>query len=112
LEESTTIQYVLDLDLRSFPPRLRDVEDTANKLLAERDTPPVGRHWASNFIKPQPEFKTRRFRIYDYIIAKYGIVESGVANRPSDRSSSNRRPTIGKSHQTDRPELPVGLGGF
>ena len=44
LEEQTIIQYVLDLDSRSFPPRLSDVEDIANKLLADRDAPPVGKH--------------------------------------------------------------------
>ncbi|RKK48720.1 hypothetical protein BFJ67_g7192, partial [Fusarium oxysporum f. sp. cepae] len=100
LEESTIIQYVLDLDSRSFPPRLRDVEDMANKLLADRDAPPVGKRWASNFVKRQPELKTRRFRRYDYkrakcedpevirgwfrlvrnIITKYGIVESDIYN--------------------------------
>ncbi|RKK17113.1 hypothetical protein BFJ66_g18036, partial [Fusarium oxysporum f. sp. cepae] len=98
--ESTIIQYVLDLDSRSFPPRLRDVEDMANKLLADRDAPPVGKRWASNFVKRQPELKTRRFRRYDYkrakcedpevirgwfrlvrnIITKYGIVESDIYN--------------------------------
>lgn len=30
LEETTIVQYVLDLDSRAFPPRLRDVEDMAN----------------------------------------------------------------------------------
>src|SRR5688572_4255655 len=43
LEESTIVQYVLDLDARAFPPRLRDVEDMANKLLADRDASPVGK---------------------------------------------------------------------
>ena len=42
LEESTIIQYILDLDSRSFPPRLRKVEEMANQLLANRDAPPVG----------------------------------------------------------------------
>lgn len=42
LEESTIIQYVLNLDARLFPPRLCGVEDIANRLLADRDASPVG----------------------------------------------------------------------
>ena len=55
LEESTIIKYVLDLDARSFPPRLYEVEDIANRLLAERDALKVGKRWAVNFIKRQLE---------------------------------------------------------
>jgi hypothetical protein len=35
-EESAIIQYILDLDLRTFLPRLSEVEDMANLLLATR----------------------------------------------------------------------------
>jgi hypothetical protein len=100
LEESTIVQHVLDLDARSFPPRLRGVEDMANRLLADRDAPPVGSRWASNFIKRHTELKTRFNRKYDYqraqcedptvimgwfqlvrnMIAKYGIEESDIYN--------------------------------
>jgi len=100
LEESTIIEYILDLDARSFPPRICGVEDMANLLLAERDAPPVGTRWASNFIKRQPKLKTRFLRKYDYqraqcedpaliwgwfqlvrnTIAKYGIEESDMYN--------------------------------
>jgi hypothetical protein len=66
LEEKTIVQYVLDLDSRSFPPRLCEVEDMANRLLGERDAPKVGKRWAANFIKRQPELQTRFFRRYDY----------------------------------------------
>ena len=66
LEEFTIIQYVLDLDARSFPPRLRGVEDMANRLLADRDAPPVGPRWASKFVKRHQELKTRFTRRYDY----------------------------------------------
>ncbi|KAJ0126560.1 Uncharacterized protein HZ326_30333 [Fusarium oxysporum f. sp. albedinis] len=72
----------------------------ANKLLADRDAPPVGKRWASNFVKRQPDLKTRRFRRYDYrrakcedpevirgwfvlvknTIAKYGIQVSDIYN--------------------------------
>jgi hypothetical protein len=46
------------------------VEDIANSLCANRDIPPVGKRWAYNFIKRQPELKTRQFRRYDYQRAK------------------------------------------
>jgi len=43
----------------------------ANRLLRERDAPPVGVRWAYNFIKRQPELRTRFTRKYDYQRAKY-----------------------------------------
>jgi len=69
-EEETIIQYILNPYTRSFPPRLRDVKGMANKLFADHDAPPVSKRWVSNFVKPQPELKTRRFRRYYYKIAK------------------------------------------
>jgi hypothetical protein len=42
----------------------------ANRLLADRDASPVGKRWASNFVKRQPELKTRFQRRYDYQRAK------------------------------------------
>lgn len=66
LEESSIVQYIIDLDSRSFPPRLVQVEDMANRLLADRDAPRVGKHWASNFVKRQLDLRTRRFRRLDY----------------------------------------------
>jgi hypothetical protein len=42
----------------------------ADKLLADRDAPPAGKRRASDFVKQQPELKTRRFRKYGYKIAK------------------------------------------
>ncbi|RKL07269.1 hypothetical protein BFJ70_g16936 [Fusarium oxysporum] len=42
----------------------------ANRLLADRDAPPVGKRWASNFVKRHKELKTRYFRTYDYQRAK------------------------------------------
>ena len=41
-EEEAIVQYILELYTRSFPPRLRDVEDMANQLLRVRDVSPVG----------------------------------------------------------------------
>ncbi|KAJ3550687.1 hypothetical protein NPX13_g11465 [Xylaria arbuscula] len=60
------LQYILDLDARAFPPRLAGVEDMANRLLRDRDAPPVAKRWASNFVKRQPELRTRFDRKYDY----------------------------------------------
>ncbi len=70
LEECTIIQYITELCTRIFPPRLRFMEDMANRLLRERDAPPVGKLWAHNFVKRQPELQTRFSRKYDYQRAK------------------------------------------
>jgi hypothetical protein len=100
LEEQIIVQYILDLDSRGFPPRHRGVEEMANRLLADRDASPVGKRWAINFVKRQPELKTRLFRRYDYqrarcedptiirnwfrlvqnTIAKYGIRSDDIYN--------------------------------
>ncbi len=42
-EEEAIVQYILKLVSRSFPPRLRSVEDMANQLLRVHDAPPVGK---------------------------------------------------------------------
>ncbi|CCF45783.1 transposase, partial [Colletotrichum higginsianum] len=100
LEEEKLVKYILDLDARSFPPRISGVEEMANHLLADRGARPVGKRWASNFIKRQPQLRTRFFRKYDYkraqcedpqaicswfalvknTIVKYGIQESDIYN--------------------------------
>jgi hypothetical protein len=81
-------------------PRLCGVEDMANRLLTEREMPPIGPRLASNFIKRQPEFRTPLVRRYDYqrakfedpiainewislvedIVAKYGIRSDDIYN--------------------------------
>ena len=100
LEESVLIQYILDLAVKGFPPRVSIVGDMANRLLATRDAPRVGTRWASSFINRRPELRTRFQRKYDYqrakcedpviirgwfelvrnTIAKYGIAESDIYN--------------------------------
>jgi hypothetical protein len=70
LEEQIIVQFVLDLDLRGFPPRRDFVEKMANSLLADRNASPVGTRWVYNFIQRQPQLKIRRFRRYDYKRAK------------------------------------------
>ncbi|KAF5255628.1 hypothetical protein FOXYS1_13950, partial [Fusarium oxysporum] len=93
-------QFILNLDSRGFPPRLRCVEEMANRLLADREMPPVGKRWASNFVKRHKDLKTHFFRKYDYqrakcedpiiirnwfrlianVIAKYGIRPNEIYN--------------------------------
>ncbi|KAH7464010.1 hypothetical protein FOMA001_g17859 [Fusarium oxysporum f. sp. matthiolae] len=70
LEEQIIVQFLLDLDSRGFPSRHRDVEEMANRLLADRDASLVGKCWDINFIKRQPELKTCFQRRYDYQRAK------------------------------------------
>ena len=43
LEENTIIQYIIKLCTRVFYPRLYYVEDIANRLLRERDAPPISK---------------------------------------------------------------------
>ena len=70
LEEEAIVQYIIELCARSFPPRLRGVEDMANQLLRARAASDVGKIWASNFTRRQPELRTRFSRKYDYQRAK------------------------------------------
>ncbi|KAJ0143395.1 hypothetical protein HZ326_13824 [Fusarium oxysporum f. sp. albedinis] len=51
LEEQAIIRFILDLDSRGSPPGLRGIEEMANRLLADRDASPIGKRWASNFVK-------------------------------------------------------------
>jgi hypothetical protein len=100
LEEETVLQYALNQDSQGFPCQLSIIEDIANRLLADRNAPPVGKHWANNFINRQPELKSRYNRRYDYqralcedpttirnwfklvenTIAKYGIRSDDIWN--------------------------------
>src|SRR6478735_2441647 len=70
LEEQTIVQFLLDLDLRGFPSRLSYVEEIANSLLATRNAPGIGKRWAYNFVKRQPDLKTHFFRRYNHQRAK------------------------------------------
>ena len=42
-KENAIVQYIVELITRSFPPRLRGVEDIANQLLRVHDAPPIGK---------------------------------------------------------------------
>jgi DDE superfamily endonuclease/helix-turn-helix, Psq domain len=100
LEERTIIQRVLKLESQGFPVRISGVEDMANLLRRERDASPVGKNWAENFIRRQPELQTQKTRSYDNqralcedpekiqdwfrlvanFIAKYGICVEDIYN--------------------------------
>ena len=100
LEEETIVRKVLELDSQAFPPRIRGVEDMANRLRHAREKSPVGKNWTANFIKRQPALRTRFSRRYDYqralcedpeviqgwfdlvrnFMAKHGIVVEDIYN--------------------------------
>ncbi|KAK7928524.1 hypothetical protein PG985_005522 [Apiospora marii] len=99
-EDDAIIRYIIELNARSFPPRLSGVEDMANRLLSLRDGRRVGMNWASNFVRRQPNLRTRFNRRIDYqrvlcedpdayrawftlvrnTITKYGIQEEDIYN--------------------------------
>ena len=43
-EEEAIIQYILNLDLRGFPPRPRDIQEMADLLLAKRGGTPISKN--------------------------------------------------------------------
>jgi len=71
LEENIITRYILDLDSQVFSPRLCGIEDMVNRFLELRGGKRVEQRWINNFIKRQPELKTRLNRKYDYQRAKY-----------------------------------------
>jgi len=66
LKKEVVVRKTFDLDSRGFPPRIHDIEDIANRLLAIYDAIYVGLYWASNFVKRQPELYIRWNRPYNY----------------------------------------------
>jgi hypothetical protein len=56
-EEQTIVRYILDLDSRGFAPRLCEVADMADKLLAARGRELVGKNWPKRFILRTNELK-------------------------------------------------------
>ncbi|RAL64550.1 hypothetical protein DID88_002024 [Monilinia fructigena] len=66
LEEEVLIQYILDMDLRGFPPKFKNVEDMANYILESKGAKRVGKLWAYRFVKRRIELKTRFSRVYDF----------------------------------------------
>ncbi|ESZ97150.1 hypothetical protein SBOR_2463 [Sclerotinia borealis F-4128] len=66
LEEEVILQYILDIDIQGFAPRLSGVEDIANDILDTREAHYVGKLWAHRFVQHWPELKTRFNRVYDF----------------------------------------------
>jgi hypothetical protein len=65
-EELAIVRYILDLDSCRFPPRPQSVQEMADLLLAERNVPPVGKNWTSNFVNCCTEIKTKFSCKYNY----------------------------------------------
>ncbi|EDN91311.1 hypothetical protein SS1G_00714 [Sclerotinia sclerotiorum 1980 UF-70] len=57
LEEEVIIEYILDMDRRGFPPKIKGVEDMANYILESRSAKKVGKLWAHRFVKRHTELK-------------------------------------------------------
>ena len=64
-EEETLVRYVLDLDIRGFPPRIVGVSDIADLFLAVYYRKPTGKNWAQRFVQSRLELKTRLSRAYN-----------------------------------------------
>ena len=99
-EEQTIVQSILDLNSRGFAPRLCEVADMADKLLAVRGEERVGKNWAQRFVtrsdklkmafnrakdrqrilQEDPEVISAWFRLVSETKAKYGIYEDDVHN--------------------------------
>jgi hypothetical protein len=56
-EAQTIVRYILNLDARGFAPRLCEVADMADKLLAARGGTPVGKNWPYRFVSRTEELK-------------------------------------------------------
>jgi hypothetical protein len=99
-EEQTIVRYILDLDSRGFAPRLCEVEDMANKLLAMRGGELVGKKWAKRFVTRSDELKmafnrakdrqrilqedpkiiNAWFKLVEETKAKYGVYDDDIHN--------------------------------
>jgi hypothetical protein len=99
-EEQTIVQYILDLDSRGFAPRLCEVADMADKLLAVRDSKPVGKCWPERFVtrsaelkmafnrakdrqrilQEDPEIISAWFTLVEETKAKYGVHDNDIHN--------------------------------
>lgn len=73
IEEESLQKWILSLDDRGAAPRPSTVQETANILLAARETTPVqtvGEKWVYNFVTRHPELSARFSRRYNYERAK------------------------------------------
>ena len=99
-EEQTIVRYILALDSRGIAPRLCEVADMADKLLAVRGGEPVGKCWAERFatrsaelkmafnrandrqriLQEDPEIIDAWFKLVEETKAKYGVHDDDVHN--------------------------------
>jgi hypothetical protein len=99
-EEQTIVQYILDLDSRGFAPRLCEVADIADKVLAVRGGTPVGKNWAERFVsrteglkmafnrakdrqrilQEDPEVISAWFRLVQDTKDQYGVLDDDIHN--------------------------------
>ena len=101
LEEEIVIKYILDLNLRGFPPRLRGVEEMTSRLVANRDMSLVGKRWARNFVNRHEELDTRfscnmtikelNAKIQLLLMCSYGL-QRRLRKRPSPLPLGVQRP--------------------
>ena len=73
-EEETLVQWILSMDRRGMPPRVRIVREMADLLVAQhrKSTPvrPVGQNWVRGLINRHDTLKSKYNRKYDYQRAK------------------------------------------
>ena len=50
IEEEVVVQYILDLDSQGFPPRVEDIQDIVDHILATHRSRRVGKQWAYRFV--------------------------------------------------------------
>ncbi|KAL5375218.1 hypothetical protein PMIN02_013148 [Paraphaeosphaeria minitans] len=99
-EERILVRTILDLDARGFAPRLCEVADMADKLLAARGGKPVGKNWPERFVtrstelkmafsrakdrqrilQEDPELIGTWFKLFTDTIVKYGVRNEDIHN--------------------------------
>ena len=100
IEESSIVDFVLELDSRGFAPPVNAVREMANKLLAARGLGEVGKNWPTNFVNRHDAITMKFNRKIDYkrykqeeleiiagwfqlvvnVKAKYGILDEDTYN--------------------------------